>query len=158
MPELSAETAAFWSAYLESPEAPEDAPGRLYGTCRIGDSRESADAGARLVLAGRKTATSSLLWEYDAGGGAPPEVGALTILEDGARRPVCVFETYEVEVRPFAAVDAAFAADYGEWDGSLATWRLRCWDHYAAVCAGLGRVPAQDMPLVCERFRVVYPR
>lgn len=158
MAELSAAAAAFWTAYLDLPGTPEDAPGRLYGTCRIGDSEESADAGARLVLVGRKTATSSLLWEYEAGGQAPPSVGALTILEDGAGRPVCVFQTCEVEVRPFDAVDAAFAADYGEWDGTLAAWRRACWDHYAAACAGLGRTPAQDMPLVCERFRVVYPK
>ena len=158
MPDLSPAAAAFWTGYLDSPGAPKDAPDRLYGTCRIGDSAESADAGARLVLAGRKTATSSLLWEYEAGGEAPPAVGALTILEDGEGRPVCVFETSEVEIRAFSAVDAAFAADYGEWDGSLATWRRACWGYYAAACAGLGRTPAQDMPLVCERFRVVYTK
>ena len=158
MPDLKSELADFWSGYLARPATPEDAPARLYGTCRIGDDKESADAGARLVLAGRKTATSSLLWEYEAGGEAPPSVGALTILEDGAGRPVCLFETIEVEVRPFKAVDEAFAADYGEWDGSLETWRDRCWAYYAAVCARLGREPAQDMPLVCERFRVLYPK
>ena len=158
MPALNHTAVAFWAAYLESPGAPEDAADRLYGTCRIGDSAESADGGARLVLAGRKTATSSLLWAYEAAGEAPPAVGALTVLEDGTGRPVCVFETREAEIRAFSAVDAAFAADYGEWDGTLATWRRACWDHYAAACTGLGRAPAQDMPLVCERFRVVYPK
>ena len=157
MPELSPVAEAFWSAYLRSLDAPEAAARRLYGACRIGDSKESADEGAGLVLSGRKTASSSLLWDYESSGRPPPSLGALSILEDGEGRPVCIFETTEVEVRPFDAVDAAFAADYGEWDGSLATWRRECWQYYAAVCAGLGREPAEDMPLVCERLRIVYP-
>ncbi len=157
MPELSPMAEAFWSAYLRSPDAPEAAVYRLYDSCRIGDNKEGADEGARLVLSGRKTASSSLLWEYEATGRPPPSVGGLSILEDGEGRPVCVFETTEVELRHFDTVDTAFAADYGEWDGSLETWRRQSWQYYAAVCAGLGREPAEDMLLVCERFRVVYP-
>lgn len=158
MPDLSSEVEAFWFAYLRTLDAPEIAARRLYDTCRIGDSKESANEGTGLVLSGRKTASSSLLWEYEASGQAPPSIGALSILEDGEGRPACVFETTEAEIRPFDAVDEAFAADYGEWDGSLPTWRRQCWRYYAAVCAGLGREPSEDMPLVCERFRVVYPR
>ena len=110
------------------------------------------------MLSGIKTATSSLLWEYEASGEASPWVGALSILEDGDGRPACIIETTEAEIRPFDAADEAFAAAYGEWDGSLSTWRRQSWCHYTAVCAGLGREPREDMPLVCERFRVVYPR
>ena len=157
MADLSPDAEAFWAAHLATQDAPEAEARRLYGTFRIGDSKESADEGARLVLSGIKTATSSLLWEYEASGEAPPSVGALSILEDGDGRPACIVETTEAETRPFDAVDEAFAAAYGEWDGTLATWRRQCWRHYSAVCAGLGRVPREDMPLVCERFRVVFP-
>ena len=44
----------------------------------------------------------------------------------------------------------------GEWDRTLATWRKECWPYYEAVCRQLGRVAALDMPLVCERMRVVW--
>ena len=158
MPDLSPEAKDFWSAYLKSADAPESAARRLYDTCRIGNSKKSADEGARLVLSGQKTATSSLLWVYETSGHAPPSVGALSILEYGDGQPACVFETTEAEIRPFNAVDGAFAADYGEWDGSLSTWRYQCWQYHTAVCAEFGWEPTEDMPLVCERFRVVYPR
>ena len=156
MPDLSPQARAFWSAYLQTLDDPERAARRLYEAFRVGDSRESADEGARHVLAGRKTATSELLWAYEAGGQPPPAPGALSVLEDGAGRPVCICETLEAEIRPFGAVDQNFVADYGEWDGTLATWRRECWRYHAAVCRRIGREPSEDMPLVCERFRVVY--
>jgi uncharacterized protein YhfF len=65
-------------------------------------------------------------------------------------------ETVEVVILPFSEVDARFARDYGEWDGSLATWQEQCWNYYSTRCRQLGQEPSIDMPVVCERFRVVY--
>ena len=84
--------------------------------------------------------------------------GAFSIVVDGRAAPVCVVQTTWLKVQPFADVDARFARDYGEWDRTLATWRTKCWAFYADQCATLNRTPSRDMPLVCERFRVVYPR
>jgi len=47
-------------------------------------------------------------------------------------------------------VDAAFAHDEGEGDRSLAFWRSA----HRAYFTRLGQF-AEDMPLCCERFRVV---
>ena len=65
-------------------------------------------------------------------------------------------QTTQITTRPFREVGTHFAYDYGEWDRSLKTWRLECWQYYAAQCAALGREPDHTMPIVCERFRVVY--
>ena len=148
---------AFWQQYLESLPDPGAAERRFYECFRIGDSAESADAGAELIRSGAKTATSALLWEYRASGQTPPAPGALSIVQNGRGNPVCIVETREVETRCFADVDADFARDYGEWDGTLMTWRERCWDYYSACCRRLGQEPSGEMLLVCERFTVVYP-
>jgi len=84
-------------------------------------------------------------------------VGSLSIVTDGRGGPVCVIETLAVEVKAFADVDEIFAYDYGEWDRTLETWRARCWEFNAPRCHALGKVPTPEMPLVCERFAVVYP-
>ncbi len=34
---------------------------------------------------------------------------------------------------PFRAVDGEFVRDYGEWDGTLATWREECWAFYVRL-------------------------
>jgi uncharacterized protein YhfF len=146
-----------WRQYLDSLSDPADAEGRFYETFRIGDSVESADAGAALIRDGTKTATSALLWQYQADDQSLPREGSLSVVENGCGEPVCIVETLQVEIRRFAAVDAGFARDYGEWDRTLETWRSNCWAYYSARCRELDREPSQEMPLVCERFRVVYP-
>lgn len=145
-----------WPTYLAQQADPAAAAQRFYGSFRIGDTPASQDEGARLILAGVKTATSDLLWTYEHDDSPPPFVGALSVLADGAGRAVCIVETTEVQVVAFQEVDAQFAADYGEWDGTLTAWRAHCWAYYTAQCAALGRTPDLKMPLVCERFRVVF--
>jgi uncharacterized protein YhfF len=58
--------AAFWREFLASVPNATDAAARFYESFRIGDTTDSADAGAALILSGVKTATSSLLLEYQA--------------------------------------------------------------------------------------------
>jgi uncharacterized protein YhfF len=146
-----------WRQYLQASSAAVDADQRFYEVFRIGDTEASATAGAEEILSGVKTATSALLFEYEASGRVPPTAGALSIVENGRRDPVCIVETTEVVILPFSEVDAGFARDYGEWDGSLATWQEQCWNYYSARCRQLGQEPSTDMLVVCERFRVVYP-
>ena len=148
---------AFWRAYLASlPEAAAVA-NRFYEAFRIGDTKRSADEGAGLILAGIKSATSSLLWHYEAEKKPLPQAGSLSIVEDGDGTPVCVVETTSIEIKSFAEVDSSFAYAYGEWDRTLATWRKQCWKYYEAECRQLGKEPSRDMPLVCERLKVIYP-
>lgn len=154
--QLSPSSATCWRAYLDTLDEPDAADACFYEAFRIGDSAASADEGARLIETGIKTATSSLFWEYEATGSQPPTVGALSIVEDGHGQPRCIVETTDATVLPFDAVDAQFAFDYGEWDRSLATWRDAIWRYYAVRCEQLDKPVSAEMPLVCERFRVVY--
>jgi uncharacterized protein YhfF len=156
-PDLDAKAAAFWRVYLASLPHAEEAIRRFYEVFWVGNSPEAADEGSALIKQGVKTATSSLLWVYQATNKPPPEVGSLSIVIDGRGEPVCMVETIAVEIKGFAEVDAAFAYDYGEWDRTLATWRAHCWEFNAPRCHALGKAPTPEMPLVCERFTVVYP-
>jgi uncharacterized protein YhfF len=61
-----------------------------------------------------------------------------------------------VDVVPFADVDAEFAAIEGEGDGSLEYWRRAHEAFFGRECKRIGRAPEPRMPVVCERFEVVY--
>ncbi|MEM7376550.1 MAG: ASCH domain-containing protein [Pseudomonadota bacterium] len=148
--------APFWQRYLATCADPDAANARFYESFRIGDGDAVADAGAALILGGEKTTTSSPLWEYQETGKPQPSVGALSVLEDGRRNPVCVVESVWVEVVRFADVDAAFARAYGETDGTLAGWRDLITGFYTEARCGPGRAVTDDTPLVCERFRIVF--
>ena len=130
----------------------------LYEAFRVGNSEESANEGAQLILSGKKTTTSSLLWEYENLRKPLPKVGSLSILENGKGEAVCVVETTWLEVLPLEEIDAGFAIAYGEWGSTLAEWQQNAWRYYSTQCQQLGREPTLQMTLVCERFRIVYAR
>ncbi len=147
---------AYWRTYLEtlppgSPVRDED-----YLAEGWGDSPEMADKLGALISDGTKTATCSALWEYEAEGEPLPETGEKTIVLGGNGDPLCIVETTEVAVRPYDEVDARFAHEEGEGDRSLEYWREAHWRFFSRALPNVGKEPTGDMPLVCERFRVVY--
>jgi uncharacterized protein YhfF len=144
-----------WGEFLKSPEGV-GAPEEPYLAERFGDGPGLADELAGLICEGRKTATCSSLWEWEHGGDAIPKVGDRSIVLDASDAAVCIIETTEVRVCAYEAVDGAFAYDEGEGGRSLETWRREHWAYFTRVLGKIGREPALEMPLVCERFRVVY--
>jgi uncharacterized protein YhfF len=114
-------------------------------TFSFGDNPALADELALLVLNGRKRATC-----WAARDGKSTEVGKRMVMLDGAGHPRAVIETVELRLRHFDEVDAAFACDEGEGDRTLATWRKA----HRTYFGRLGQF-AEDMPLWCERLRVI---
>ena len=154
---MNPQSRKMWRTYLDSLSEPQEAESSFYEEFRIGSSAESANEGARLILQGTKTATSSLLWEYEDDKRPLPYAGSLSILLDGDDKPVCVVETTAAATKPFDEVDADFARQYGEGDRTLEGWRRLCWEDFSAQCTDMGRLPSEDMPLVCEHIRVIFP-
>jgi uncharacterized protein YhfF len=145
----------YWQAYLAT--LPDNFSGNeTYNVSQFGDYPELADELGQLVLAGVKTATCSALWEWEAEESAIPERGAKTIVLDGQDKILCIIETTEVTIRPYIQVDAQFAYEEGEGDRSLESWRKAHWEYFSRVLPKIGKKPTPEMPLVCERFRVVY--
>jgi uncharacterized protein YhfF len=116
----------------------------------FGDSPALADELLALVLAGKKTATCGALWQYEAEGMPVPKPGERSIVLDGTKRPRCVIETSEVDIKRFDAVDAQFAHDEGEGDRSYAYWRSAHEDYFRRQGPF-----SSDMLVVCERFSLV---
>ncbi|NIN67491.1 MAG: ASCH domain-containing protein [Anaerolineae bacterium] len=53
-------------------------------------------------------------------------------------------------------MDQQIAYEHGEGDRSLRWWKRAMWSYYSQVCEEIGRKPSSDMPLICQRFRLVY--
>ncbi len=134
---------SYWQAFLAT--LPPDAPARTatYTAEPFGDNPALADE----LLA---------LWEWEAEGKTPTAAGAYWIVLDGRGEPRCVVETVEVTQRRFDAVDADFAYAEGEDDRTLASWRAGHERFFTRTLAAIGKVFTPEMPLVCERFRVIY--
>ena len=147
---------AYWQEFLAT--VPSDSPylGKSYDPDGFGDSPEMADELGALVLSGVKTGTCSSLWEWEAEGEALPEAGSIWIVLDGGGNPICITETYEITIRKYNEVDADFARAEGEGDLSLNYWREAHREFFTRYLPKIGAEFSEDMPLVCERFRLIY--
>ena len=147
---------AYWDKFLESLPANSPYHTKTYSEGGYGDSPELMDELIQLVLIGRKTATCGSLWEWEAEDKPLPKVGNVWVELDGSGNPVCITETVEVTIRKYNEVDADFARAEGEGDLSLDYWREAHKNYFSRVLRKIGKDFSEDMPLVCERFRIVY--
>ena len=151
-----AQIAGYWQTYLAT--LPADHPHRAssYVPEALGDNPDLANQLGALIVNGTKTGTCSALWEWEAEGKPITEVGLITIVLDGNDEPLCIIQTTEVWIQPYDQVNAEFAAAEGEGDRSLGYWRQAHWNFFSRTLQKIGREPSRDMPLVCERFRLIY--
>jgi len=129
----------------------------------FGDSPEMADRLLSLVLAGTKTASASSLWAWEHDHETPIEPGACSVILDGSGNPRCIVETTHADIVAYQDVTAEFARAEGEHepldlpdDRVFEHWRKGHWAFFGRTLTPLGRHPKQDMPVICERFKVIY--
>ena len=148
--------AMFWQRYVGTLPAEHPHRHAQPDAFAFGDSPALANELGALVQAGRKRATASLPVEFTSIGLPLPAAGDISIvlLADGA--PVAIIELVEVRHVSFQAVDAAFAADEGEGDGSLAWWQAAHRRYFGRVCARIGGQFDETTPVICQRFRLVW--
>ena len=146
---------AFWRAACRTLD--DLPPAADYQVWHFGDSEKLAYDLAELVLRGRKRATAGLLWDAEQDPSMMPVLGGYSLVTDFAGAPLLIIRTTSVEIRPYDEVDADFAAAEGEGDGSLDFWRAAHWAYFSRRCEALGRKPSMDMPVILERFALIYP-
>jgi uncharacterized protein YhfF len=144
---------AFWREFCRLHGV---APDERHDAFAFGDEPGMQDELLALVLHGPKRATAMLLLEHEVGGDPMPVEGGHSVVLDDAGRPRCVIRTTEVRVVPFREVDAAFAHDEGEDDRTLDSWREGHRRYFGRACARLGRTFTEDLPVVLERFELVW--
>ena len=154
----------FIDRFLASPAGKDASDERLVvDAFGDGESAKMADDLLALVLAGTKTATCMSAWSWDHEFEVPLAPGMLSVIVDGSRNPRCVVETISVEEVPYREVTADFARAEGEHspfdlddDSVLKHWRTGHWAFFSKTLPLIDREPSQDMPVLCERFKVIY--
>jgi uncharacterized protein YhfF len=144
----------YWSTFRASAGLDASAG---YEVVAFGDSPEMSDELAALVLHGPKRATAGLLRDFASGGESMPVSGGYVIVVDGRGAPRCIWRTTEVAVKPLDQVDATFAWDEGEGDRTLAWWLDAHRRYFRRQGEREGFVFDDSLPVVLERFIVVWP-
>jgi GrpB-like predicted nucleotidyltransferase (UPF0157 family)/uncharacterized protein YhfF len=147
---------ACWQSYLSTLAANHPHRQARPDAFSFGDSPALADELGALVSAGRKRATASLPVEFTSVGDPLPAVGDVGIVLSGGGVPIAIIELVEVRHLPFRDVDAAFAADEGEGDATLASWRAAHLRYFGRVAARAGVRFDEETAVICQRFRLVW--
>jgi uncharacterized protein YhfF len=110
------------------------------------------------VLEGQKTATSSLLVQYEGAQEPPPTPGSQKVLIDSAGKSVGTVEVVDVEVIRLGDADLRLALDEGEGFVSVAHWREAHEEFWRDEVLPELRLPGgwrlcDDTLVVVERFK-----
>ena len=153
---MSEPASAFWRRYLGTLPPKHPHLRARFDAFSFGDEPALADELAALVLAGRKRATASLPAEFTGAGLALPAAGDVSVVTLADGSPVTIIELVEVRHIPFESVDASFAADEGEGNGTLASWRAAHLKYFGRVSLRLGCEFDEETLVICQRFSVVW--
>jgi uncharacterized protein YhfF len=149
---------AMYRDYAASLPAPlPDPPDEEPAVERFGDSAALADDLLALVLAGTKRATAGLVADFAREDEPLPRIGGHWVVCDGAGVPRCVLRSVELRIGRLDSVDDAFAWDEGEGDRSRAYWLSAHLGYFTRTQAARGEEWHDDLEVVFERFRVVWP-
>jgi uncharacterized protein YhfF len=146
----------FWQSYVDTLPKGSEKPPDDYQAWSFGNTLEMADELGELVRLGKKTATASLVWIFEEGLELYPKVGDYHVVLDRRDRPICIIQTTELSVHAFDEVGEEHAYLEGEGDRSLHFWREVHWAFFSDECNKLDRDPDPKMPVLCEKFKLVY--
>jgi len=144
-----------WKAYCQKNNVAEDTPHEAWKFCGGGPL---ADELANLVLAGVKTATAGLKFEYDLEKVPLPEVGMLDVILFDNDEAACIIQSTKVSVVPFDEVSAEHAYKEGEGDRSLEFWRTVHREAFTPCFEAVGKPFDEHGDMVLLEFKMVYPR
>jgi uncharacterized protein YhfF/GNAT superfamily N-acetyltransferase len=144
----------FWQAFCRASGVPPQTP---YQAWYFGDSPALAHELAELVVHGPKRATAGAAWLYEAYPDAAPVPDGYSVVTEHDETPRAVIRTTWLEKRQLDQVDAQFAWDEGEGDRTLPDWLAGHTRYFTRECARECRPFSPSMPVMLERFELLYP-
>jgi len=122
------------------------------------NNEKDANRLAELTLKGKKKASSGLYYWYKQAGAELPEVGTKHIITDFEGKAKVMIEIIKVDTIAFNLISKEYAAlDMGIDDQPLKKWREAHWDFFVQTMAESEETPSNNMLVVCEWFKTIWP-
>ncbi len=145
----------FWEAYCDH-NMDLNREELYYDVWQFLDGAKGCDRLASLVMAGIKTATSSVYATFELDEMKVPEEGDYSIILDSEEVPLFIIRDTKVEVKKFSEVTADFAFKEGEGDQSLEYWRKVHEKYFKQTCEDYGIEFNEDTLILCEEFELIF--
>lgn len=145
-----------WKSYTKV--NPEGATEEIPDADFYHNNEEDANRLGNLVLTGKKKASSSLYALYGKYNIDLPKVGNKQIVTNFDGKALAIIETTKVDTIPFNQISTSYAAlDMGTDKDALKNWKKAHWDFFEYFLAESGEKPTQEMIIVCETFKTIWP-
>lgn len=123
----------------------------------FGDNPELMEELLKLVLEGKKRASTTLVKEMEIEGYPKPKFGAYNIILNASGKPGAIIKTTSIREVKFRDVDEEHAYWEGEDERTLEAYRREHIKYYERRGQELGFEFNEDMMVILERFEPVYP-
>ncbi len=146
-----------WNEFVELRSNEEDLTNSRYQSWHFCNNEEDANELAQLVIDGTKRGTASLHLLYEIEKTSLPKVGDYNIITNWYGDAQCIIQGINVHVLPFSEITEELAYIEGEGDKTLDYWRRAHLKFFKEEAESIGLVFNEDMLIVFEEFRKVYP-
>jgi uncharacterized protein YhfF len=153
LPFVRSETENFWVRCKQA--LPAEPLGDRYVVRRIGNAPAICESLLQLIAAGQKTGGFSRPEELEAAG-LTPHPGDYVILTDYDDRPRCLVQMQECRLLSFRDVGPEHTACESPAARDVDVWRGIHTRYWTPVLAAEGRVFTDDLPVLFQRFRLLY--
>ena len=116
----------------------------------FGNSPEMADELLELVLAGKKTATVSVILEEE----PQPQIGDVSLVLNGRGEPACTIRTTYLETVRFCDLTWEMGRQEGE-DETFEQWKTGNYGYWTQDAARRGYTFTEETMMTFEQFEVV---
>lgn len=141
-----------WQAFTADKEELKDYPYKLWKFSDEGEYRKNIIA---RILDGDVQGESYSIDFFDANSQPLPQVGQYNVVCDMNRQAYAIVKTVEVSAARYGDVTTELARLEG--CSTISQWRRFNENKYRSLCDRMDIVFSKELPLIFERFEVVYP-
>ena len=146
-----------WTDFINS--NPEFTKADLPESYYFHNNKEDANRLVTLITNGKKKAGSAPYFLYKEAAADLPKVKSKSIITDYDGTAQCIIEITKVDTIPFNQITKEYAAlDMGTTLQPLNKWKQAHWAFFSNAMEQSGKTPTEDMLVVCEKFKVIWPK
>jgi uncharacterized protein YhfF len=124
----------------------------------FGGSAALGDTLIALIASGEKTGTFAMEAEFEDAPQRRPVAGGLVVVTRFNGPPVLLYELTEVTRVAFRDIGPQHVAVEGPNARDVEVWRRIHWPYWGAMLQARGREPSLDMPVIFQRFNLLFSR
>ena len=156
-PKVDKSVIKLWKNYLKA--NPEIKNKSLPESWYFHNNKKDANRLTELIVSKKKTVFSSLYFSYKKTNQSLPKKGTQHIITDFDGKAKVIIEINKVDTIPFNKISKKYAElDMGTNKEPLIKWKKAHWNFFKNKFKNSKQKPSQEMLIICQEFKIVWPK